>query len=163
MKTSALGMDFLSHVSEMTIISGFVVLTYAVSSTSISISIFQCIWPRIFVVAMTVKSPVMDWRHVRGVPCLSPSGSCDGLQPSSDLRLDWADVENGWNISQKLMTGHQKVQEQYYRSEKDLDQDWVWIVIDINSRRNIRHLCLYNLMISFFFSVHKWCYIVKTT
>lgn len=32
--------------------------------------------------------PVMDWRPVHGVRCLSPNDSWDSLQPSRDPELD---------------------------------------------------------------------------
>ena len=42
---------------------------------------------------LSLCGPVMDWRPVQGVPCLSPDDRWDRLQPP-DRRIDG--IENGW-------------------------------------------------------------------
>ena len=56
---------------------------------------------------LSLCGPVMDWRPVQGVPCLSPDDRWDRIQPPRDPTdglsgyRKWMD---GWNLICKLIT-----------------------------------------------------------
>jgi len=51
-------------------------------SLGVSVSVCGCLS------RLSLCGPVMDWRPVQGVPCLSPNDSWDRLQPLRDPKLD---------------------------------------------------------------------------
>ena len=48
--------------------------------------------------------PVMDWPPVQGVPCSSPNGSWDRLQPSAGLNNWWMDFVRVGSTTKSLYT-----------------------------------------------------------
>jgi len=59
-------------------------------SLGVSVSVCGCL-SRLF-----LCGPVMDWRPVQGVPCLSPDDRRDRLQPPRDPTDGLDGIENGW-------------------------------------------------------------------
>ena len=47
---------------------------------------------------LSLCGPVMDWRPVQGVPCLSPDDRWDRLQPPRDPTDGLDGIENGWMV-----------------------------------------------------------------
>ena len=59
-------------------------------SVSVSVCVVVCLS------RSSLCDPVMDWRHVQGVPRLSPDDCWDRLQPPRDPTNGLDGIENGW-------------------------------------------------------------------